>query len=71
MTNDPLLSYAEIAQHTGVGVRTLRNYRAGNATSVPLPEPDDLTFPDRPRWKRSSIDAWMASRRGQGWRKGG
>jgi hypothetical protein len=68
--DDPLWSYAQIAEHLGVSVRTVRNYRAGNATSTPFPPPDDTTFADRPRWRRSTVASWDASRRGQDWRRG-
>ncbi|MDT3438323.1 MarR family transcriptional regulator [Pseudofrankia sp. BMG5.37] len=60
--DDPLLAYPEAAAVAGVSVRTLRNYKAAGT----LPEPDDDTFPDRPRWHRSTITAWLAARPGQG-----
>ncbi|MBL7487337.1 MarR family transcriptional regulator [Frankia sp. AgB1.9] len=65
MTEDPLLGYAEISARTGIAVKTLRNYRAGG-TKTPFPEPDDLTFPDRPRWHWTTIATWLDARPGAG-----
>lgn len=67
MSDDPLLGYAQIADHaTGRGqamkAQTVRNYRHRGL----LPEPDDTTVPDRPRWRQSTIDQWLTSRPGQG-----
>ncbi len=30
------------------------------------PHPDDLTFPDRPRWRRATIVDWLDNRPGKG-----
>lgn len=57
-----LLGYAEIAALAGVEAATLRKYRQQGY----LPEPDELVAPDRPRWKRSTVEAWLDSRPGRG-----
>lgn len=64
MSDNPtdLLAYADIAVITGLSAATLRGYR----TAGRLPEPDDLTVPDRPRWHRSTITTWLAQRPGRG-----
>lgn len=62
---DPLLTYTEIAKLTGISAPTLRNYRADGY----MPEPDDLPVNDRPQWRKSTIDTWMANRPGRGRRR--
>ena len=61
MVDDPndelLLGYKEIAERSGVGVATLRNYRRRGY----LPEPD-VMLADRPRWRASTIQNWMRLR---------
>lgn len=72
----------DVAALTGLGVSTLRGYRARAAQrtpeqvaalSQPMPEPDG-TDPEkghvRPWWWESTITAWMAARPGKDWRKG-
>lgn len=59
---DRLIGYADIAELAGVKPSTVRGYRAQGR----LPEPDDLSVPDRPRWRLSTITAWIASRPGRG-----
>jgi predicted DNA-binding transcriptional regulator AlpA len=60
--DDPLISYGEMAAHAGVTRSTLRKYRSEGR----LPPPDDASVPDRPRWRRSTFEAWMAARPGRG-----
>jgi predicted DNA-binding transcriptional regulator AlpA len=60
--NDPLLSYSQIADLTGLTASALRRYRAGGY----FPEPDEFPVPDRPRWRKSTIQGWLASRPGMG-----
>ena len=55
--DDALLDYKEIAERTGVGVATLRNYRRRGY----MPEPD-VMLADRPRWRASTIQNWMRLR---------
>jgi len=55
--DDPLLAYKEIAEQSGVGEATLRNYRRRGY----LPEPD-VMLADRPRWRASTIDKWLRLR---------
>ncbi|EIV94725.1 hypothetical protein FraQA3DRAFT_4504 [Frankia sp. QA3] len=62
MVDDPLIGYAGIAEMAGIKTSTLRSYRAQGR----LPEPDDASVPDRPRWRTSTITAWLASRPGRG-----
>lgn len=59
---DRLLSYTEVAELTGLAPVTLRKYRQLGY----LPEPDELPVPDRPRWRASTIRAWMKNRPGRG-----
>ncbi len=56
--DDPLLTIAEMARRAGVTPGTLYSYRRKGM----LPEPDDLYWPDRPRWRTSTFDKWMKSR---------
>ncbi|KPM53390.1 MarR family transcriptional regulator [Frankia sp. R43] len=60
--DDPLLSYSQLAELAGVQPSTLRRYRAEGR----MPPPDDEPAPDRPRWRKSTFEAWMASRPGRG-----
>ncbi|SNQ48118.1 conserved hypothetical protein [Frankia canadensis] len=62
MDDDPLLGYQEIAAMANVKPVTIRGYRRDGR----FPPPDDLPTPDRPRWYRSTVLAWLASRPGQG-----
>ena len=62
--DDPLIGYREMSERAGIKPSTLRGYRAAGR----LPEPDDLTVPDRPRWRLSTFEAWMRTRPGQGHR---
>lgn len=63
--DDELLDYRAIAALTGLTTSTLRHYRAKGL----LPEADASPVPDRPRWRRSTVDAWLASRPGRGRRR--
>ena len=62
--DDPLLGYREMAERAGIKPGTLRNYRHQGR----LPPPDDESVPDRPRWRASTFEAWMATRPGHGGR---
>jgi hypothetical protein len=59
---DDLMSYDDIAIMTSLSPGTLRGYRAAGR----MPEPDELPAHDRPRWRRSTITAWLAERPGRG-----
>ncbi|WP_035740268.1 helix-turn-helix transcriptional regulator [Parafrankia elaeagni] len=61
---DPLIGYREMAERAGIKPGTLRSYRNKGL----LPEPDDLSVPDRPRWKTSTVEAWLLGRPGRGTR---
>ncbi len=63
--DDPLIGYGEMAKRAGVKPSTIRSYRTRGHQ---LPPPDDESVPDRPRWRVSTFDAWMASRPGPGTR---
>lgn len=65
--DDPMLGYAEIAALMAErGYRaTVKGLRAQRAMGR-LPEPDAHPAPDRPRWRRSTILAWLDNRPGQG-----
>jgi hypothetical protein len=52
--DDDLLNYAAIAALIGVKVKSVRVARSRGQ----MPEPDDVSIPDRPRWRRSTIMAW-------------
>ncbi len=60
--DDPLIGYGLIAELVGVKPGTVRKYR----TEGRFPPPDNLDVPDRPRWYRSTVVAWMENRPGQG-----
>lgn len=57
-----LLDYRAISSITGLAPSTLRKYRSQGL----LPEPDDQTFADRPRWAPVTIATWMDNRPGRG-----
>ncbi|WP_055751328.1 AlpA family transcriptional regulator [Frankia sp. AvcI1] len=64
---DDLLGYADIVtlteqRGTPIKRNSLRALRASNR----MPPPDDLTFPDRPRWRRATIVDWLDNRPGKG-----
>lgn len=61
---DPLIGYREMAKRAGVSPSTLRKYRSQGR----LPDPDDASVPDRPRWRLSTFEEWMATRPGPGTR---
>jgi hypothetical protein len=61
----------DVAALTGLGVSTLRGYRARGAATMPAPDGTDVDAGHaRPWWWESTITAWMAGRRGKDWRKG-
>jgi predicted DNA-binding transcriptional regulator AlpA len=60
--SDPLLSLLQMAELAGIRPGTLRKYRSEGR----LPAPDNTDVPGRPRWRRSTFDAWMATRPGRG-----
>ncbi|MER7772392.1 MarR family transcriptional regulator [Kitasatospora sp. NPDC096140] len=49
-----LWGYTEVAKHLGISVGAARN-RKNRGT---LPDPDDTSIPDRPRWKPSTFQDW-------------
>jgi len=56
---EELLGYAQISELTGMAVKNLRTYRSTGR----LPAPDDPNpIPDRPRWKRATIEHWWVNR---------
>jgi predicted DNA-binding transcriptional regulator AlpA len=62
---DGYLTADEVAAKIGVSRRTVYQYK----TRGTLPPPDEQ--PGRtPMWKTSTIEQWIESRPGQGWRKG-
>lgn len=61
-TRGQLIGLAGVAELLGVSVNTVGAYRARGR----LPKPDDLSVPDRPRWREATITAWHAGRPGQG-----
>lgn len=55
--NDPLLGFAEIAQLAGVKVATTWEWKKRNL--LPPNNPDDTIKPNRARWRKSVILAWL------------
>jgi hypothetical protein len=69
MPADPLLSNAEAAARAGMKTRSWRS-AVSRGYAPPADEPD-LETPQmerQPRWKASTVDAWLAERPGQGHR---
>lgn len=67
---DPLLTVAEVAALLEINSSTWRSY-VSRATSTGVPPPDDPDLdrpPSRrsPRWRRSAIETWAATRRPPG-----
>ncbi|WP_225438900.1 helix-turn-helix transcriptional regulator, partial [Candidatus Frankia nodulisporulans] len=67
---EPLLDYTDIAKLAGISPVTARSYKS----SGHLPDPDVQTSSRRPRWKLSTVRAWLENRPGAGartdlWRK--
>lgn len=59
-----LLLVRDIADIAGVKPGTISGYRQSGR----FPPPDDTSVPDRPRWQRATVEAWMAERPGRGTR---
>jgi predicted DNA-binding transcriptional regulator AlpA len=59
------LDMADIADRLGVKVTTVRQYKLRGD----LPAPDGQVGRS-PVWRQQTISEWMATRPGQGWRKG-
>ncbi|WP_234388752.1 sigma-70 region 4 domain-containing protein [Streptomyces sp. AS58] len=55
-----LWEYPEVAAHLGISVRAARS-RMSRGT---LPEPDDTSVPDRPRWRHATFQGWQPVNRG-------
>ncbi|MCK9895219.1 MarR family transcriptional regulator [Frankia sp. AgB32] len=64
---DDLLSYADIATLMASRGHTIKasSLRAMRRMGQ-MPAPDELPVPDRPRWRRETIVAWLDSRPGKG-----
>ncbi|PSK96041.1 AlpA family transcriptional regulator [Murinocardiopsis flavida] len=61
---DDLMTVKDVAERLGVKPETVRQYKLRGD----LPEPDGLAGRS-PLWRAAAIEAWIASRRGHGWRK--
>lgn len=57
---DRLLDYAAISERSGIARATLRAYHSRGL----LPEPD-VMLAHLPRWRTSTIEAWLATRPGK------
>lgn len=61
-TDDPLMTYREIAAYLGREYDTVRT----SDRRIWLAEPDDHSVSYAPRWRRSTVDHRFANRRGRG-----
>ncbi|MCM3885980.1 AlpA family transcriptional regulator [Frankia sp. R82] len=68
MTSDPLMTVTEVANHLRLTASSWRE-QVAEGTAPPPDEPDaDNDKPDyrrRPRWHRSTVDAWSEQRRAE------
>jgi len=67
---DPLLSARELCERLGIARSTWRAYVSRH--EAPPADDADLDRPEGsriPRWRRSTVDAWKASRK-RVWKKG-
>ncbi|ABW10911.1 hypothetical protein Franean1_1471 [Parafrankia sp. EAN1pec] len=67
MDTDPLMTVTEVADHLRLTASSWRAYVADG--SAPTPDDPDIDRPAnrrRPRWRRSTVDAWHAQRRPRG-----
>nr|WP_051105545.1 hypothetical protein [Parafrankia discariae] len=67
MDADPLMTVTEVADHLRLTASSWRAYVADG--SAPAPDDPDSDRPAnrrRPRWRRSTVDAWHARRRPRG-----
>ncbi len=55
-----LWGYPEVAAHLGISVRAARSRKSRGT----LPEPDDTSVPDRPRWRPATFRDWRPLGRG-------
>lgn len=55
----------DVAARLGVDPKTVRQYKLRGV----LPPPDESAGRS-PLWRTATIETWIASRPGQGWRKG-
>lgn len=54
---DPLIGFAELADLAGVKVQTTWEWKKRGL----LPEPDQIVKPNKSRWRRSRLLAWLES----------
>ncbi len=64
MADQPLWGDPEVAAHLGINVPAARSRKSRGS----LPDPDDTTVPDRPRWKPATFRGWKLI--GRGFRSG-
>ncbi|QMU67300.1 sigma-70 region 4 domain-containing protein [Streptacidiphilus sp. P02-A3a] len=55
-----LWGYPEIAAHLGISVRAARSRKSRGT----IPDPDDTSVPDRPRWRPTTFQDWRPLGRG-------
>lgn len=67
---EPLVGNAEAAAYVGVSESTWRGYVTRTAALKPVRR-EVRGAVAHPVWERATIDAWQATRRGQGWRRSG
>ncbi|MFI0942791.1 MarR family transcriptional regulator [Streptomyces sp. NPDC021020] len=58
--DQPLWGYREFARHLGTTVGAVRSRKSQGS----LPEPDDTSVPDRPRWRPATFEDWKPVGRG-------
>jgi predicted DNA-binding transcriptional regulator AlpA len=67
--SDPLLSGRQVAARVGVAPSSWRSLVSrGLAPVADVPDDDRPAHSRFPRWRRSTVDRWAASRPGQGFR---
>lgn len=55
-----LWGYPEAGAHLGISVRAARSRKSRGS----LPEPNDTSVPDRPRWRPAISQGWQSVGRG-------
>jgi len=70
MTDDIVTGHAAAAAVVGLKPSTFQSYVARGYAPAPDLPPHISSGRARPRWRRSTLERWSASRPGRGWRRG-